>query len=55
MGDMHLARQDLESGALVTPRVIESGYGYYAICPARRDAIALVSDLLDWLVKGRPA
>ena len=56
MGDMHLARQDLESGALVAPfpRVIESGYGYYAICPARNDARALVSDLLDWLVKERP-
>lgn len=57
MGDMHLARQDLESGALVTPfpRIIESGYGYYAICPAREDAKALVADLLDWLVSERPA
>ncbi|MBZ9728039.1 LysR family transcriptional regulator [Mesorhizobium sp. CO1-1-11] len=56
MGDMHLARQDLESGTLVTPfrRIIESGYGYYAICPAREDAKARVSDLLNWLVRERP-
>ncbi|GLS19539.1 LysR family transcriptional regulator [Labrys miyagiensis] len=56
MGDLHLARQDLESGALVTPfpRIIESGYGYYAICPARADAKAGVSDLIDWLVGERP-
>lgn len=56
MGDLHLARQDLESGALVTPfpRIIESGYGYYAICPVRADARAGVSDLIDWLVGERP-
>lgn len=51
MGDLNFAKQDLESGDLVAPfeRVIESGYGYYALYPARAGARRKVADFAGWL------
>lgn len=51
MGDLNFARQDLDAGDLVAPfeRIVESGYGYYALYPARADARRKVADFADWL------
>jgi LysR family glycine cleavage system transcriptional activator len=51
MGDLSFTAQDLQNGTLVRPfeRVIESGYGYYAIYPARGEHQGRVSDFIQWL------
>jgi DNA-binding transcriptional LysR family regulator len=51
MGDLAFSKQDLESGELVAPfeRVIDSGYGYYALWPARTDARRKVAEFSAWL------
>ncbi len=51
MGDLAFSRQDLESGELVAPfeRIIDSGYGYYALWPARAEARQKVRAFSDWL------
>ncbi|MFA6153179.1 LysR substrate-binding domain-containing protein [Mesorhizobium sp.] len=59
MGDLNFAQQDLDAGDLVAPfeRIVESGYGYYALYPARADARRKVADFVDWLrhASGRDA
>ena len=44
-------RDDIEERKLVTPysRVVETGYGYYALYPARDEARAKVRDFANWL------
>lgn len=56
MGDLYLARQDLQSGELVRPfpRIIDSGYGYYALYPAQAEARRKVADLVEWLSESCP-
>ncbi|MDH0127055.1 LysR substrate-binding domain-containing protein [Brucella intermedia GD04153] len=51
MGDLTLFRQDIEERKLVTPysKVVETGYGYYALYPARDEARAKVGDFANWL------
>lgn len=51
MGDMSLAVQELANGELVRPfgRVIDSGYGYYALFPARAESRRKVADFVAWL------
>jgi DNA-binding transcriptional LysR family regulator len=51
IGDLAFSGPELQSGELVTPfeRVVESGYGYYALWPARSDARHKVKDFADWL------
>lgn len=51
MGDLSFTGQELETGELVQPfeRVIDSGYGYYALSPARADSRKKVADFARWL------
>jgi LysR family glycine cleavage system transcriptional activator len=51
MGDLGFAKQDLDNGDLVRPfdRVIDSGYGYFALYPDRADAKRKVADFAQWL------
>lgn len=51
MGDLNFTERDLHSGVLITPfeRVIESGYGYYAIYPSKTEHQARVHDFITWL------
>jgi DNA-binding transcriptional LysR family regulator len=51
MGDLTFASQELESGELVAPysRIIDSGYGYYALWPARADVRQKVKPFSSWL------
>jgi LysR family glycine cleavage system transcriptional activator len=51
IGDINFAMEELNSGKLIRPftRVIESGYGYYAIYPARQENSSRVADFIDWL------
>lgn len=51
MGDLSLVADDLSTGILVAPfkRVIETGYGYFALFPARRSIPDKVSIFLSWL------
>jgi DNA-binding transcriptional LysR family regulator len=51
IGDFAFSGPELQSGELVAPfeRVIDSGYGYYALWPARADARQKVKGFADWL------
>ncbi len=51
MGDLSFAVDDLANGVLVAPfsRLVESGYGYFAIYPARGDIPERVQDFTHWL------
>lgn len=51
MGDISFASDDLAQGILVAPfsRVVESGYGYFALYPARRNVADKVKDFAQWL------
>lgn len=51
MGDLMLCSDDLRERKLVAPydRVLETGYGYYAIYPARDEAKRKVGDFAEWL------
>ncbi len=53
IGDLVFSQPELHSGELVTPfgRVIDSGYGYYALWPARADARKKVQAFTDWLAR----
>jgi DNA-binding transcriptional LysR family regulator len=51
IGDLVFSQPELQSGELVAPfeRVIDSGYGYYALWPSRADARTKVGAFTDWL------
>lgn len=51
MGDVILFASDLLEKKLVAPfdRVVETGYGYYAIYPSRDEARQKVADFMNWL------
>nr|WP_154962276.1 LysR substrate-binding domain-containing protein [Agrobacterium tumefaciens] len=51
MSDLTLFRDDIEERKLVTlySRVVETGYGYYALYPAQDEARAKVRDFANWL------
>lgn len=51
MGDLSFAASDLAQGTLVAPypRVVESGYGYFALYPARRGIPEKTRNFARWL------
>jgi DNA-binding transcriptional LysR family regulator len=51
IGDINFSAEEEDQGSLVRPfeRVIESGYGYFAIYPARPEHNLRVADFIDWL------
>jgi DNA-binding transcriptional LysR family regulator len=51
MGDLSFVDEEVRTGQLITPfpRIIDSGYGYYAIFPARDDVRRRVADFAHWL------
>lgn len=51
MGDLGFAASDLAQGTLVTPfpRIVESGFGYFALYPSRRGTPEKVVRFADWL------
>ncbi len=63
MGDLTFIEPELERGVLLRPfeRMLDSGYGYYALYPSRAANQEKVADFVDWLAAdpcvgyGRPA
>lgn len=51
MGDLSFAADDLAHGVLAAPfsRVIDSGYGYFAIYPARSGVSERIKNFASWL------
>ncbi len=50
MGDRTFAKDDLASGVLLQPfpRILETGYGYYALFPDRKDHRDRIRELSSW-------
>lgn len=51
MGDLSFATSELAQGTLVTPysRIVESGFGYFALYPARRGTPEKIKSFAQWL------
>lgn len=50
MGDLTFAKDDLASGALLQPfpKVLDTGYGYFALFPDSKQHRGKIRDLSSW-------